>query len=331
MKERDVMSLETAARVIDALDEGLSEVDKIRVHLYGGEPLTNLPAAEAMVKRAREKKAGRFAFAITTNGTLLSDAVIDLLEAGKFHIVLSIDGPAEIHDECRQTVDGAPTHQSVIDFLEAVRSRTSCHVTGSSVIRSGWRLLHASEYLRTLPIDEIKAQAVRLAAGTPYALTEQDVELYNQDLEAIGERVIQDLEAGKFPLERRFSGRVMKMLVKGEGISRYCDAGGNNLGITPSGDVRACLLVEDPTALLGHIDDPPETWRQAGLKWQDKPLRPECKSCPYLQLCGGGCPAMLSVCGDEECKFVAKESQVAAAIFDHFRDNPKELLGLVGI
>ncbi|NIM18549.1 MAG: radical SAM protein [Candidatus Aminicenantes bacterium] len=331
MKEDEFMSPETAVRVIDALDEGLSEINRIRVHLYGGEPFINLPAIEAMVKRAGDKKPGRIGFVVTTNGTILSDAVIDLLEAGKFDIVLSIDGPAEVHDACRKRVDGSPTHRDVMRFLETVRSRTSCYVTGAAVIRSGWRLLYASEYLRTLPIDNVKAQAVRLAAGTPYALTEEDMKLYQQDLEAIGRQVIKELEAEKVPMDRRFAGRVMKLLIKGEGLMRYCDAGKSNLGITPSGVVKACLLVDEEDAVLGHVNDDVEVWKQAGLKWQERPLRKKCTSCSYLQLCGGGCPAVVPVCGDEECKIVHKECDVANVIYEHFSDKQENLLGLVGI
>lgn len=331
MNERDVMSPETAVRVIDALDEGLSDINQILIHLYGGEPLTNLPAAEAMVKRAQEKKARRFGFAMTTNGTILSDAVIDLLNAGNFQIILSIDGPREVHDACRRTVNGAPTHQDVIDFLDAVHSRTSCYVIGAAVIRSGWRLLHASDYLRTLPINEIKAQAVRLAAGTPYAFTKEDWELYYKDLEALGDQVIEELEAGKEPMDKRFAGRVLKLVTKGVGITGYCDSGRTNFGITPSGEVLACLLVDDPNARLGHINDDPQTWKQAGLKWHGRPLREKCKSCPYLQLCGGGCPAIVPICGDDECDVVAKECAVAKTIVEHFKDNPEDLLGLAGV
>jgi uncharacterized protein len=331
MNEKDIMTPETAVRVIDALDEGLSELQTIRVHLYGGEPFTNLPAIEAMLKRVKEKKAGRFGFICTTNGTILSDAVIDVLTEGKFEIVLSIDGPAEIHDECRRRVDGSPSHRDVIRFLEAVRARTACHVTAAAVIRSGWRLLHASNYLRTLPIHTIKAQAVRLAANMPYALNDEEMELYRQDLEEIGRQVIEELEQGKYPMDGRFAGRVMKMIVKGEGLMRYCDAGRSNLGITPSGQVKACLLVDEPEALLGHVNDDPETWRQAGLKWQDRPLRTKCRSCSYLRLCGGGCPAVVPVCGDEECKIVSKECDVAKSIYEHFHDRQENLLGLVGI
>jgi uncharacterized protein len=331
MRNEVAMSPETAVRVIDALYEGLSEVPKIRVHLYGGEPFINLPAVEAMVKRALEKEPGRFGFVVTTNGTFLSDAIIDLLEAGKFQVIISIDGPAEIHDECRRTVDGSPTHKDVMRFLEAVHSRTSCRIWAASVIRSGWRLAYASDYLSTLPIQAIKAQAVRIAPDAPYALSREELELYKQDLETVGRRVIEELEAGKEPMDKRFAGRVMRLLLKGEGMMRYCDSGRTNFGITPSGKVLACLLVEDSSAELGHINDDPETWKQAGLKWQDRPLRSKCKSCENLQLCGGGCPAVFPICGDDECEIVAKECEVARSIYDHFRDSPEELLGLVGV
>jgi hypothetical protein len=50
-----------------------------------------------------------------------------------------------------------------------------------------------------------------------------------------------------------------------------------------------------------------------------------------LALCGGGCPAILPVCGAEECELVRKNCEVAVGIYDHFRANPEVLLGLAGI
>jgi len=323
------MTPDTAVRVMDALAEGLGDTKKICIHLYGGEPFTNLAAIRAMVKRAKEFNPPRFTFAVTTNGTVLSDAVIDVLDAGKFQVVLSIDGPTAVHDECRRGVNGAPTHNDVMRFLDAVRSRTSCYVWGAAVVRSGWRLIQATEYLRTLPVHAIKAQAVRLAAGTPYALTPEEHELYKEDLRAVGRRVIEELEAGKFPLDNRFGSRVLQLLVGGERV-RFCDAGNTNFGITPSGSVLACLLLGND-ARLGHIDDDPHTWREAGRKWKARPLRSKCHSCKYLAMCGGGCPAALSVCGEEECDIVAANCDVATAIFEHFKDNKEDLLTLAGI
>jgi uncharacterized protein len=325
------MTPELAARVIDALDDGLTHVESICVHLYGGEPLTNLPAIEAMLERSSQKKTGRFSFAITTNGTCLSPGVIDLLEAGKFQIILSIDGPAEIHDQCRRTAGGAPTHARVMNFLRDVRSGTRCWVRGSAVVRSGWSLVQATDYLRTLPVDAIKAQAVRGPAGTPCALSEAEKQTYLEDLEAVGQRTIAELEAGKRPRDDRFSSRVLQLL-KGDRRKAFCGAGNTIFGVNPAGHVLPCVLMAPEGCLLGHVSDDPRVWVAAGRRWREtRPLRSECRACSYLRLCGGGCPALIPVCGEEECVMIRKNCEVAVAVFEHFRSDPEALLALVGI
>jgi uncharacterized protein len=327
------MSPEVASRIVDALDEGFDDVRTITIHLYGGEPFINLPASKAMVDRALQKKPGRFTFSVTTNGMVLTDETLDVLERGKFYIILSIDGPAEIHDECRRKRDGSPTHANVIRFLETVRSQTSCVVCGSSVVRSGWGLREATDYLRTLPIHSIKAQAVRVPKGTRYSLSPEERAAYMEDLEYIGRRVIEELETGKVPKDNRFASRVLQLL-KGVERQSYCGAGTTTFGITPGGNVLPCLLLSESEGkiILGHVNDDPKTWREAGRDWKAKPLRPECKSCSYLYLCGGGCPAMISVCAQDECELVHKNCEVSLSIYEHFKDNkPEALLGLAGI
>ena len=63
----------------------------------GGEPLMN-PQATEMIRLA---KAKRFVCTLTTNGTLLARHARELVESGLDSIVLSIDGPEEIHDSTR--------------------------------------------------------------------------------------------------------------------------------------------------------------------------------------------------------------------------------------
>ena len=327
----DYMSPDLAVRLIDALDEGMTHVEKICIHLYGGESLINLPAIEAMLNRSQEKGAGRFSFAITTNGTCISDSAIDLLGAGRFHVILSIDGPPVIHDKHRRTTDGSPTHSIVMQFLRKLRSHTNCSIRGSAVISSGWRLLEATEYLRTLPVDFIKAQVVRLPPGSPYALSKEEKYAYMEDLETIGLQVVNELEAGKMPRDDRFSSRVLQLL-KGERRQSFCGAGNIIFGINPRGDVFPCILIGMENNILGNVKDDPQNWIQAGQRWRtSRSLRKECKACSFLHLCGGGCPALISVCGANECDFIRKNCEVAVAIFDHFRSNQEALLALAGI
>ena len=325
------MSPELAERVVDALDSGLTYVDSICIHFYGGEPLTNLPAMQAMVKRTKQMKTGRFSFSVTTNGTCSSKASIALLEAGKFQVILSIDGPAEIHDQCRRTRGGGETHANVMQFLDVLRSQTSCSVRASAVVRSGWSLSQATGYLGRLPVESIKAQAVRGAEGTPFALSPAEKKAYMKDLELIGRQVIAELQAGHMPKDDRFTHRVLQLL---RGVSRqyFCGAGFTSFGITPDGLVLRCILMEPEGCVLGHVADDPRIWVRAGRRWRkSRSPRRECKVCSAYYLCGGGCPAMMPICGPDECDFTRKNCEVAAAIFEHFRSKPEALLALAGI
>lgn len=325
------MTPEVAARTVDAMHRGLAGCEQICLHLYGGEPLSNLPALKAMVERALTWPAGRFSFAITTNGTLGTPEALSLLDAGRFQVVLSIDGPPEIHDEVRRTVTNGPSHSIVLKFLHDLRQKTCCLVRGSSVVRSGWSLASASAYLRTLPLDLIKAQAVRSPAKTPYSLNDAEFTAYLDDLDGIGDQVIGEIARGVMPSDDRFSARVLQLLAGTERTS-FCGAGRSMFGINPDGSIVPCVLMGDNAPRLGHIDDHHDTWIQAGAKWQQQTVTsPSCDECSDKALCGGGCPAVMPICAESECAITRKSVAVARRILHHFRDDPTRLLILAGI
>ena len=325
------MSPATALQLINSLDSGMKHVASICVHVYGGEPLTNLPALHTLVEAAEKKPAGRYSFAITTNGTLLSNEIIGLLDRGGFQVILSIDGPPSIHDACRRTQQGAPTHARVMEFLLALKTFTKCWVRGSAVVRRDWRLRDACNYLRRLPVDAIKAQAVRVADTDPFALSRKDKQFYFADLEEVGCTVVQELEAGVRPVDDRFSNRLLQIL-RGSARDSFCGAGHTTFGFMPDGTVTPCVLLETEGHHLGHIDADPETWINAGKNWRaQREGRKECKECPALPLCGGGCPAVLPVCGVDECEITRKNCEIAHDIYGHFADLPEKLLLLAGI
>lgn len=328
---RGNMTQSLARQVVDGLDEGMQHVESICIHLYGGEPLTNIPAMRAMIERAACKPAGRFSFAITTNGSIATPEVIDLLDQGRFQIILSIDGPAEIHDACRRTLGGHPTHANVIDFLHKVKRSTCCSVRGSAVVRSGWSLEQAERYLRTLPVDSIKAQAVRVPAEDPSALSRREKRQYLEDLEAVAQRIIGELERGEIPRDDRYSTRVLQLLA-GRSRAHFCGAGHTTFGIAPDGTLSPCVLLDSETDRLGNIRDDPRRWLAAGAEWLSaKQQRAACGSCDAAPLCGGGCPAIIPVCGADECEIIRRNCAMARRIFERFRDRPEALLLLAGI
>ena len=325
------MSSLLAQQTVDALHDGFSDVEQVSIHLYGGEPLTNLSALNAMVRRAATYPSGRFSFAITTNGTLCSSEAVELLHEGRFQVILSIDGPARIHDAVRRTATNTTTHNKVMEFLRTLRRDTCCSVRGSSVVRSGWSLSEASAYLRTLPVDTIKAQAVRSSANAAHTLSETEFRAYLNDLDKIGDQVIEDIASGTMPLDDRFSARVLQLLA---GIEResFCGAGRTMLGVNPDGTIVPCVLMGKNAPVLGHVQDDPSTWRRNGLEWCNTAAQPAtCEECSARSLCKGGCPAVMAVCAESECEITRKNCDIALRIFRHFRNDPLKLLILAGI
>ncbi len=332
-KERDEggMAPAIATRIVDALDELVDPRAAVFIHLYGGEPLTNLPALRAMVEAARRRRPRRFGFGITTNGTAGTDEAIELLALGDFEISLSIDGPPEIHDTCRRTREGSPTHDRVISFLREIRARTACMVRGSAVVRPGWTLGQASAYLRSIGVESFKAQVVRVPPGSPFQLAPDERQQYLRDLEVVASQVTEALEAGRRPADARFTPRILQRLL-GERRSAYCGVGETEFGILPSGHVVPCVLIHPVEVILGHIADDPRGWFAEGKRWRSsRELRAECDGCEHLDLCAGGCPAILPVCGAGECDFVRKECALSDQIFATFRSRPERLLALAGI
>lgn len=325
------MSPELASDVINIIGKSLTHVETISLHFYGGEPLLNLDAMRAMVDHAhRSGNSNRFEFAITTNGTILTDEVIDIMNAGQFNVILSIDGPAEIHDECRKDINGRPSHEKVVNFLNALRSKTNCHIRGSSVVRRGWSLSNAEKYLRSLPVDTIKAQAIRVPDDHPYALSKKEKQKYFADLDDLGNTVIDEIHKGIFPRDDRFSARVLQLL-KGGARERFCGAGYSIFGIFPNGDVAPCVLLDPHEYKLGNILDNPASWVEKGKEFYKIALRSECANCRCLPLCGGGCSAILPVCGADECELTMKNCEIADKIYNEFKTDPEKLLVLAGI
>jgi uncharacterized protein len=329
MKNVEPMSIHTASHIVDVLDTEFSDVETVCLHFYGGEPFCNVSAMRAMVERALSKRENKFIFAVTTNGVSATPEVIDLLDRGNFGVVVSIDGPPEIHDQCRRDAAGVSTHARVMEFIHALREKTSCRVRGSSVVRSGWPLARAVSYLKSIDVDTIKSQAVRTAGVTEYSLDEKDQEAYLADLEMIGRQVIEDIKQDIPPRDDRFTSRVFQLLKK-EPRQRFCGAGTTMFGITPDAQVLPCILMDAAGNSLGLVND--RAFREAGCRWvENRPEKKECAVCSALPLCGGGCPAMMPFCGDSECTIVRKNCDVARMIYRHFEQEPEKLLVLAGL
>ena len=140
---------------LPAIDEFLTHsggAESRVISFYGGEPLLNLPLIRQCVSHVRRNYGDmEVKFSLTTNGLLMKDGVADFLATENFMIILSLDGPEEIHDRHRRTKTDKPTWKEITDniarFLAAhPEYRTNGHLRFNAVATRTTDLCQADQF-----------------------------------------------------------------------------------------------------------------------------------------------------------------------------------------
>jgi len=113
------MPLSVAQLAIQYLKDHSSQSENVYIAYYGGEPLLEFDLIESCLKFAQdlfqEKQIG---YSITTNATLITPKVAELLFRNKFKVTVSLDGPEKIHDSYRKDICGNGSFKKTIKGLE---------------------------------------------------------------------------------------------------------------------------------------------------------------------------------------------------------------------
>ncbi|WP_346113589.1 radical SAM protein [Nonomuraea maheshkhaliensis] len=92
---------------------------KLKILLFGGEPLLSSAACVELLRRARP--LGLTSAAMVSNGTLLTaDLAGELVEAGLKGTQITFDGDQDVHDRIRTTRTGKGTFQQILTNVAAV-------------------------------------------------------------------------------------------------------------------------------------------------------------------------------------------------------------------
>jgi radical SAM protein with 4Fe4S-binding SPASM domain len=294
------------------------------VRLSGGEPSTRSDFLDIL----KLADTHNFATCINSNGTLLTDIMIDkLCESNLADIVISLDGPnPEIHDQSRG-VKGA--FSKTINSLQKLgkkcneRLSTTCTLTS---LNCQVEVVHNIILLNRML--GIKSLGFQLASPVGRCSIEQElVPTQNQ-----WENVLLFLTENKnkysdinimvnptnesnvffeyyFPLRRVNKLNLLKKVweqdyesaVNNEYIS--CVAGNFSIAISSTGDVYPCeLMMGNKILCVGNIRNKSfkEIWNESELldsihNKKKSELGGNCGKCKY-DFCGGGCRAVAYAC-----------------------------------
>lgn len=294
--KRGIMTERVGTTAIDFLLEQSPEVGRYIVDFFGGEPLLNFSVVKAVIEYAEEKGKNlnkSFKFSLTTNGTLFTKEIEEYLNLHEVEVIISIDGPAEVHDVMRPFPNGKGSQEKVlIKTKEFLKSRNDKNYYVRGTFTGLYPQFAANvEYLANQGFKNISLEPVVDLPEEPYALRKEHLPI----LEAEYEKMV------NIYLERKKSGNPIAFfhfetdLRKGPCLSRRimgCGAGTEYLSIGPEGEIYPCHQFMGRDGFdMGNVLEENFSPRIGMILQQNHIYKKKCKDCWARFYCSGGCHA----------------------------------------
>jgi len=293
------MDEETLERVIAAY-LGAHPGPEVVFGWQGGEPLLMgldffKHAVELQQKYLRPGQ--RIENALQTNGILLDDAWAEFLAEHHFLVGVSIDGPADLHDQYRRDRGGHPTHTKVVNAIRVLQRHGVEHNALATVNRINadhplrvYRFLTGLglEHLQFIPVVETEKRGVRKV--TSFTVRPEQFGAFICAI--FDEWALNDV--GKIFIQW-FESALNVWLGGPPTLCVFAPTCGRAMALEHNGDLYACDHFVYPDCRRGSFT--PETaknlvdgYAQSAFGAAKADLSAECRSCPVNRFCGGDCP-----------------------------------------
>ncbi|MFE3659685.1 FxsB family cyclophane-forming radical SAM/SPASM peptide maturase [Streptomyces sp. NPDC059165] len=270
----------------------------IHVVLHGGEPLlVGVGHMAGLLQAVRDSvPAGtRVLFELQTNGTLLSDAWLDLFERYEVAVGVSLDGPPRANDRHRLTHAGRSSAASAVRGIELLRSRPHLFAGLLAVVDLANDPVEVHDYLAAFEPPVIDF-------GLPHATHDDPPHRSDPSVPEYGLWMSRVYDAWLARPEYRHSVRMLEDIVA---LSSGVRGSVETLGLAPptsiviesDGSIEAVdtlRSVEEGATWLGldvlrhsldeALSHPKLLHRQHGKD----ALAEKCRACPIVDVCGGG-------------------------------------------
>ncbi|MFW8595195.1 quinohemoprotein amine dehydrogenase maturation protein [Cribrihabitans neustonicus] len=290
------MGFETAVKSVEMLLAENPGRDSYNIVFFGGEPLSNLPLIREVVDWAKDRFAALGAkvnFSLTTNATLLNEEIIDWLDAHRFGLTVSMDGPKALHDLNRKTVGGKGTYDTVAAKARLLLSRYRSKPVGARVTLTAGvtRIVEIWDHLiNDLGFAEVGFSPVTSGEMDAFNLNGQELLDVFGGMKTLGTLYVEEALKGR---NIGFSNmhQMMNDLYEGRSKALPCGAGVGMLAVNHDGVVDLChRFTGSGMESFGTVDEGlKRTELAAFIKSRSDRTEKGCATCRIRNLCAGGC------------------------------------------
>lgn len=334
------MDEKTAFQAVDWLIANSGSIKKLHLVFFGGEPLLEFSLMKKIVAYANHKAGEvdkRVAFHLTTNATLLTDEVIAFLKKHNVDVIISVDGPKDIHDVQRPFAGGQGSYDAIIPKIKklldvipraeghaVIAEEVDPHTVRDALIDIGFSRVTTGVMSKSMFNKESELHNSASESSKVLKML-QAMEL---DAEAwISHTINKDCQALAELMKKEYLYDSILQLLHHSKLHFLCKAGLEYVAVSCGGDVYPCHR-------FGGLDDfklgsvftnklnrdiyykPPRTYIE------------QCAGCFAKYHCAGGCKYMNCVYGgsisepsQDFCQLKRRELEFAAYIYSRLNQD----------
>ena len=304
------MTTDIAKKAIEMYFQGFIESKAKNPYLiptisfYGGEPLLNFNLIRNTVIIARRRYRGKILFTITTNGTVLTNEVMDFLYENDFVVSISLNGPSSEHDRTRVFPNGEGSFQTVWGNLQKLRSRypsyykRNCNLLVCYDVATN--LEEMENFFETYRND--LPPIARVSLISPYftdwydQYSDDQKTIFRNSLQKSKQRFVDQLIRGNRPssfLQALIGTQYFPILLRSQNAQARLDClpytstciPGTKIAVDPQGRLHTCERINEWFP-IGDVRRGLDYEKIADLiNLYRREIYPECINCPVTRVC----------------------------------------------
>lgn len=290
-KKKELMSKEQFIEILKFISN--KKTHDITFYFAGeGEPTLNFELLKQIPQLCRDYGLNNIHFEITTNGTMLSTKVIDLLKKENFSVSVSLDGDKE-DDRNRIFLNGNPSFSTVIKNISALKENGIDFACKSTIIPDNSRLVQTFHFFEENKIPFYFGVASRSFDGSYIPKISDVRNNLKQQLDFLVDYYVQRIKENKYVYARKLIEDIKRILYRTTSFIG-CSAGINSFYFNLKGEIYVCSCHNSCRELcVGDIHSGIDYEKIAKLSFYPKIVEEydRCKDCWLRHLCSGSCIA----------------------------------------
>lgn len=286
------MPFTTAQKIVDFAMRLTPPGQRVEFCFFGGEPLLCIDLMKNITSyiREQEREAGKLVrLRITTNGTFLTQPILDFLKEENVDLCISLDGPAHVHDLNRRYQDGRGSFAEVVRNLrKAMKQLASVQVNAVYGPETLDYLPESVSFLTELGVFVIHLNP-NICASWPKDIYPRLRESYRQ----IAHHYIQSYQHGQEIAVNFIDSKIILFLKGGYTSGDMCGMGETQWAFAPSGNIYPCERFvgedKDSSLCLGNIHTGLDLARRCSLLQHKGNHNEQCKTCGLQRYCMNWC------------------------------------------